>query len=53
MMQEYEFSPADTFSAAASTNIQPSEQILQNIMGFARCYQHVEAGGMQIKVCMN
>ncbi|MBP3762766.1 MAG: hypothetical protein J6I49_02680 [Bacteroidales bacterium] len=53
MMQEYEFTQADTFSPSASTHIQPSEQVLQNIVSFARCYQHVEAGGMRIKVCMN
>ena len=53
MMQEYEFTHADTFPTSASTSIQPSEQILQNIMGFARCYQHVEAGGMQMKLSLN
>ncbi len=53
MMQEYEFTPEDTFSVAASTSIHPSEQTLQNILSFARCQQYVSAGGRQIKVCMN
>ena len=52
-MQEYEFTHADTFPTTASTTIQPSEQILQNIMSFARCYQNVDAGGMKIKLFLN
>ena len=46
-MQEYDFINLDTFPTSASTSIQPSEQVLQNIMSFARCYQQVVAGGME------
>ena len=53
MMQEYEFTPADTFSTSASTTIQPSEQILQNIMSFARCCQNVNAGGLKMRLFLN
>ena len=53
MMQEYEFTPTDTFPTTASTSIQPSEQTLQNILSFARCQQSVMVRGMKVKVCMN
>ena len=53
MMQEYDFINTDTFPTSASTSIQPSEQILQNIMSFARCYQQVVAGGMEMKLFLN
>jgi hypothetical protein len=53
MMQEYEFTQADTFPTSASTTIQPSEQILQNIMSFARCCQNIEAGGLNIRLFLN
>jgi hypothetical protein len=53
MMQEYEFTHADTFPTSASTSIQPSEQILQKILSFARCCQTVEAGGLKMKLFLN
>ena len=53
MMQDYDFSNTDTFPFSASTSIQPSEQILQNIMSFARCYQNVDAAGMRLKIFLN
>ena len=52
-MQEYEFTHADTFPTSASTSIQPSEQILQKILSFARCCQTVEAGGLKMKLFLN
>ena len=53
MMQDYEFNNTDTFQTSASTSIQPPEQILQNIMSFARCCQTVVADGVQIKLFLN
>ena len=53
MMQQYDFSSTDTFSSAASTSIQPSEQTLQNILNFARSFQAVEVDGMTIEVYLN
>ena len=35
------------------TNVQPSEQIVQNILSFARCCQNVEAGGLKMKLFLN
>jgi len=53
MMQQYDFtSSTDTFSAA-STNIQPSEQTLQNIRSFARSFQTLEVAGSKIKLFLN
>jgi hypothetical protein len=53
MMQEYDFINTDTFPTSASTSIQPSEQILQNIMSFARCCQNVDAGGLKMRLFLN
>lgn len=53
MMQEYDFSQEETFSSAASTIIRPSEQVLRNIIDFARCYQWVEVGDSQIRFFLN
>lgn len=53
MMQEYEFTSTDTFSQTAGTDIQPSEQVVQNILRFARSYQTVVAGGVPIEVFLN
>ena len=53
MMQEYEFTSTDTFSQTAGTDIQSSEQVVQNILRFARSYQTVVAAGMPIEVFLN
>ena len=54
MMQQYDFTPStDTFSTAASTSIQPSEQTLQNIRSFARSYQTVVVKGVKIEIYLN
>ena len=53
MMQEYEFTHADTFPTSASTSIQPSEQTLQNIRSFARSYQTVVVEGVKIDFFLN
>ena len=53
MMQEYDFSKEETFSTTASTLIGPSEQVLKNIIDFARCYQYVEVGGSQVRFFLN
>ena len=53
MMQQYDFSSTDTFSTAASTSIQPSEQTLQNIRSFVRSYQTLMVEGMKVEVYLN
>ncbi len=53
MMQQYDFSSTDTFSSAASTDIQPSEQTLQNIRRFARSFQTVEVDGVVYDFFLN
>ena len=53
MMQEYEFSKEETFSTAASTLVRPSEQVVRNILDFARCYQNVDCGGMKVRFFLN
>ncbi len=53
MMQEYEFPREETFSNAAGTLIRPSEQVLRNILDFARCYQNIECGGKQVRFFLN
>ena len=53
MMQNYDFTSTDTFSISASTDVRPSEQVVQNIMSFARSYQTVEVEGMPIDLFLN
>ena len=53
MMQQYDFSSTDTFSSAASTSIQPSEQTLQNIRSFACSFQTLEVDGMKVEFFLN
>jgi hypothetical protein len=53
MMQHYEFTPSTNTFSAASTNIQPSEQTLQNIRSFARSYQTVVVEGVKIDLFLN
>ncbi len=53
MMQNYDFTSTDTFSPSASTEVRPSEQVVQNIMSFARSYQTVEVEGMPIDLFLN
>ncbi|MCR5444920.1 MAG: hypothetical protein K6E96_04450 [Bacteroidales bacterium] len=54
MKQHYDFTRStDTFSAAASTDIQPSERTLQNIRSFARSFQRVEVKGVRIDFFLN
>lgn len=53
MMQQYDFLSTDTFSSAASTCIQPSEQTLQNIRSFARSHQTVVIEGVKINFFLN
>lgn len=53
MMQNYDFTSTDTFSISASTDVRPSEQVVHNIMSFARSYQTVEVEGMPIDLFLN
>jgi len=53
MMQNYDFTSTDTFSISASTDVRRSEQVVQNIMSFARSYQTVEVEGMPIDLFLN
>jgi hypothetical protein len=54
MMQEYDFLSTDTFSVtSASIDVQPSEQVVQNILNFARSCQIVEVGGTPVELFLN
>lgn len=50
MMQDYEFNEAD---ATTDTVARPSDEVLRNIVGFARCYQMVETEGVQVRFFLN
>lgn len=39
--------------ADADTLARPSEEVLRNILGFARCYQTVETGEAQVHFFLN
>ncbi len=53
MMQEYDFSKEETFSTTASTLVRPSKKVVKNILDFARSYQNVDCGGMQVRFFLN
>ena len=50
MMQDYELNGGD---ASAGTLAQPSEEAVRNILCFARCYQTIEADGVQVRFFLN
>lgn len=54
MMQKYDHLSTDTFPHfSASTDIRPSEQVVQNILSFARSCQIVEVEGMPVELFLN
>ena len=55
MMQDYELnaSTASTSSESASTIVGPSPQVVQNILQYARCFQNIHIGDVNIKVYLN
>lgn len=54
-MQDYELnaSISSTSADAASTAVQPSPQVVQNILQYARCLQNIRLGDVNIKVYLN
>ncbi len=50
MMQDYELHGDD---AVAATVARPSEEVLRNIVSFARCYQMIDAGSEQVRFFLN
>ena len=54
MMQNYDFLSTDTFSVtSASIDVQPSDQVVQNILNFARSCQIVEVEGTPLELFLN
>lgn len=59
MMHDYDFMPTlkgkstNTSSKSASTSIQPSIQVVQNILNFARCCQNINVNEVKIKLYLN
>lgn len=53
-MQDYELNNAvDTSDVPVSTIVQPSPEVVQNILQFARCFQNIHIGDVNIKVYLN
>lgn len=55
-MQDYELKAStatSTSSVSASTLVQPSPQVVQNILQFARCFQNIRIEDVNIKVYLN
>ena len=52
MMKDYEFEETE-MSLAAEATVQPSEQVLQNIINFARSYQTIDVEGVRLKLFLN
>ena len=53
MMQDYDFTDSITSFETASTTVQPSPHVVQNILQYARCYQNIRIGDVNIKVYLN
>lgn len=53
MMQEYDFTHTDSCVSSADMAALPSEQTLQNILGFARCCQTIDVSGMKMRLFLN
>ena len=54
MMQDYELNNnTGTSIGTASTVVQPSPQVVQNILQYARCFQNIRIGDINIKVYLN
>lgn len=54
MTQEYEsFNDTVTSSGTVSTAVQPSPQVVQNILQYAKCFQNIRIGDVNIKVYLN
>lgn len=52
MMQDYNLDDIYT-SAAAASALLPSEQVVKNILDFARSYQAVEVEGLKFGLFLN
>ena len=54
MMQDYEsYQSTSTSYGTVSTSVQPSPQVVQNILRYARCIQNISRGDVRIKVYLN
>ena len=53
MMHDYELTYSDTSFETVSTAVQPSPRVVQNILQYARCYQNIRIGDVNIKVYLN
>ena len=54
MMQDYEFNySTSTSSGNVGTPVQPSPEVVQNILQYARCFQNIRMGDVKIKVYLN
>lgn len=59
MMQDYDFTTTysgkvkNTSLNSASTNVQPSQRVVRNILNFARCCQHLSVDGKKITINLN
>lgn len=54
MMQDYELNHSTgTSFGTAGTTVQPSPEVVQNILQYARCFQNIRMGDVKIKVYLN
>ena len=53
-MQDYELNHSTSTSlGTAGTTVQPSPEVVQNILQYARCFQNIRLGDVRIKVYLN
>ncbi|MCR4659405.1 MAG: hypothetical protein K5650_03815 [Bacteroidales bacterium] len=53
MTEDYNFSPQTRNSAAGEAVMEPSRQVVQNILNFARCCQNISVGDLKLKIFLN
>ena len=59
MMQDYDLFPVkekpstNTSTKSVSAPLQPSQQVVQNILNFAHCCQHITTSQAKLKICLN
>lgn len=59
MKHDYDFLPmmeepgTNTSLKSVAASVQPSQQVVQNILDFARCCQHITTRKVKLRFCLN
>jgi len=59
MKHDYDFLPlteepgTNTSLKSEASPVQPPQQVVQNILDFARCCQHITTQKVKLRICLN